>query len=58
MGRLFLLLALCALLACAAPRAQEPAQSVFFSLLFPQLMPDRAETATPDEAFFAEAVLL
>ena len=29
--------------------AQEPAQSVFFSLLFPQLMPEREMDVEPEE---------
>lgn len=51
MDRFFCMLALCALLFFAAGRmALEPSQPVFFSLLFPQLMPGFEETATPNEA--------
>ena len=55
MGRFFCALALCALLIFALQGARrEPAQSVFFSLLFPQLSPDFCgmlwEAATPGEA--------
>lgn len=40
MGRLFAALLLCALLLTAAALPQKPAQPVFFSLLFEQLLPD------------------
>ena len=43
MDRLLIVIVLLALLFApmyALPARQEPAQSVFFSLLFPQLMPD------------------
>lgn len=63
MDRLFGLLLV--LMALALPfAAQEEAQPVFFSLLFPQLMPgyeEAADAATPDEALrfgFGEAVEL
>ncbi len=58
MGRFFCCLALCALLAgCAGADRQRDAQPVFFSLLFPQLMPGYEQTATPAEAW-GEAILL
>lgn len=59
MDRFFCMLALCALLVfCAGRAARESAQPVFFSLLFPQLMPGIEETATPDEALGWEAAFL
>ena len=51
MGRLFAALFLCALLLTAAALPQKPAQPVFFSLLFEQLLPDwLLGKATEDEA--------
>ena len=51
MGRLFAALFLCALLLTALALPQKPAQPVFFSLLFEQLLPDwTPDEATPDEA--------
>lgn len=51
MGRFFAALLLCALLLTGSALMKGKAQSVFFSLLFEQLLPDwtRGE-ATPDEA--------
>ena len=51
MGRLFAALFLCALLLTALALPKTPAQPVFFSLLFEQLLPDwMLGEATPDEA--------
>ena len=51
MGRLFAALFLCALLLTALALPKKPAQPVFFSLLFEQLLPDWTQgEATPDEA--------
>ena len=51
MGRLFAALFLCALLLTALALPKKPAQPVFFSLLFEQLLPDWTPgEATPDEA--------
>ena len=52
MDRLFFVLGLCALLALAPIAAARQAQPVFFSLFFPQLMPDAPLEATPGEAVF------
>ena len=53
MGRFLcaLLIGAMVLLGAAAchPSAQEPAQSVFFSLLFPQLMPEWEMDEEPEE---------
>ncbi len=61
MDRFFCALMLCALLTFGALSCNgEAAQPVFFSLLFPQLMPGYEETmtATPQEALPGEAVFL
>ena len=51
MGRLFAALFLCALLLTALALPKKPAQPVFFSLLFEQLLPNWTPgEATPDEA--------
>lgn len=61
MDRFFCALMLCALLTFGALSCNgEAAQPVFFSLLFPQLMPGYEETmtATPQEALPGEVVFL
>lgn len=55
MGRFFSVLCLTMLLLSAGwmlteNAAEEPAQAVFFRMLFPQLMPDWLSEATPGEA--------
>jgi len=51
MGRLFSCLLL-TLMLLPAPRQQECVQPVFFSMLFPQLMPDTNPKTTTGEAVF------
>ena len=51
MGRLFSMLLLSLVLLPAAKRA-EPVQPVFFSLLFPQLMPGYEAKNAAEEAVF------
>ncbi len=61
MDRFFCALLLCALVMTGALCvSREGTQTVFFSLLFPQLMPGYEETmtATPQEALPGEAVFL
>ena len=61
MDRFFCAMMLCALLTFGALSCNgEAAQPVFFSLLFPQLMPgyEDAVIATPQEAAPGEAVLM
>ena len=51
MGRLFAALFLCALLLMALALPKKPAQPVFFSMLFEQLLPEwLLGEATEDEA--------
>ena len=51
MGRFFAALLLCALLLTGSALMKGKTQSVFFSLLFEQLLPDwTSGEATPDEA--------
>lgn len=50
MGRFFVCLLLSGLLFCASFSAGEEVQPVFFSLMFPQLMPFETHDRTPGEA--------
>ena len=51
MGRLFSCFLL-SLMLLPAPKMEHHAQSVFFSLLFPQLMPEGQKEVTAGEAVF------
>ena len=52
MGRLFSVVLLSAVLLLPAQKISAPAQPVFFSMLFPQLVPQQWLEATEGEAVF------
>lgn len=52
MGRLFSAVLFLAVLLLPAQKMPAPAQPVFFSMLFPQLVPEGWLEATPGEAVF------